>query len=280
LEWARAIAEHPDLTIENGKRYFPRAAGRTIELDGTNYFDSDGILEQFERLFTLLKFKDDYEGYDIELMIDNARTHTAKPFSINDFRKGTGYRSCPVEKLEWVDENNNECFINTHFDGEDGASKGMFELCKELMLIPVDAQYKHFLLKDLVKLAETHPAFVAKTFLEALAERYGVTLTHLPKFHCELSPIEGVWAHMKQYIRKNTDQTFNALRRLLVEAREHLKTHPLIPKLWRRFWRTVEAYEGGVGFQQILSHYFGVKCHENVKMHRKIADYSGSIKQI
>ena len=74
---------------------------------------------------------------------------------------------------------------------------------------------------------------------------------------------------MKQFIRKNTDQSFDALRKLLVESRNALYAHYLIPKLWRRFWRTIESYKKGENFLKILKDHFGVKCETGIG-HRQI----------
>ena len=100
---------------------------------------------------------------------------------------------------------------------------------------------------------KNHPAFGIDTNLIILAAKYGRNIIYLPKFHSELSPIEGVWAHEKQYIRKNTDQSFQAFRKLLSESRENLNSHFLIQKLWRRFWRTVEDYSNKINFLDILT---------------------------
>ncbi len=53
------------------------------------YFDNSIILLQFERLLKLLKFKEIYHNHKIKALVDNACTHTAKPFSIHDFGKDT-----------------------------------------------------------------------------------------------------------------------------------------------------------------------------------------------
>ena len=44
------------------------------------YFDNETILNQFERLFQLLPFKTEYKGHDFEIVVDDARTHSAKEF--------------------------------------------------------------------------------------------------------------------------------------------------------------------------------------------------------
>ncbi len=122
-----------------------------------------------------------------------------------------------------------DCFFN------DGTSKGLFVIAKELELIPADAKSSDYLLPALVEIVKKHPAFDIQTNLSRLANDYGIIINYLPKFHSELSPIEGVWSYEKFFIRKHTDQTFPTMRKLLHESRGNLFNHCLIPKLWRRF---------------------------------------------
>lgn len=224
-----------------------------------------------------MEFKEEFRFHDIEILVDNATTHTAKPFSISDFRKGKGF-FCPVDRLEWIDEINKSLVIETHL--QNGESKGLFQICKELKLIPDNAESKNYKMNTLVELSKKHPAFDVKSFLIEKATKYNVIINYVPKFHSELSTIEGVWAHQKQYIRKNTDQSFECLRKLLVESRNNLKKHPLIPKLWRRFWRTIEAYENGVPFLNILKNYFGVKTEVKLVGHRQIQPFKSSLVEL
>ena len=141
---------------------------------------------------------------------------------------------------------------------------------KELKLIPNDAVSSQYLLPRLIDIAKSHSAFEIDTNLSILAAKHKVNINYLPKFHSELSPIEGIWAHQKLFIRKNTDQTFQALRKLLGESRENLENHILIPKLWRKFWRTVEDYSNKMDFLDILKNHFGLKCKVECVGHRQI----------
>ena len=65
---------------------------------------------------------------------------------------GSGY-PCPVDILEWTDDNNNSCFLNCFY--EDGKSKGLFIIMKELKLIPNDAVSSQYLLPRLIEIAKT-----------------------------------------------------------------------------------------------------------------------------
>jgi hypothetical protein len=85
-EWEKALEMYPAL-LEDAHLYLPRSATRFLELNGDSYFDNETILEQFERLFKLIRFKTEYTGHDIELLVDNATNHTAKAYKISQFRK-------------------------------------------------------------------------------------------------------------------------------------------------------------------------------------------------
>ena len=86
-EYEKAVEKYPILET-NAHLYLLRSATRFIELNGENYFDNDTILEQFERLFQLIEFKEDFFDHEIDILVDNATTHTAKEFRLNEFRKG------------------------------------------------------------------------------------------------------------------------------------------------------------------------------------------------
>ena len=71
-------------------------------------------------------------------------------------------------------------------------------------------------------LLESVPIFSKKSnhaILQEEIESANTELNHqcdfLPKFHCELNPIERVWAKSKWYVRKWSDQTTPMLKKLL-----------------------------------------------------------------
>ncbi len=49
-----------------------------------------------------------------------------------------------------------------------------------------------------------------------------IKLVHVPKFHCELNPIEMYWANLKYYFKKHNDQTTSedVVTKRILEARE------------------------------------------------------------
>ncbi|CAF1689111.1 unnamed protein product, partial [Adineta ricciae] len=113
-EWADAVKKHPELDEDTGIDYVPWTASALIALDGDNYFNNNSILSQFERLFKMLPFKKEFEGHQVELLVDNATTHSAREYTVNDFGRGTGTR-CPVNTVQWLDSAGNkkkmDCFF-------------------------------------------------------------------------------------------------------------------------------------------------------------------------
>ena len=76
-------------------------------------------------------------------------------------------------------------------------------MAKELGLIPIRSLSKEYKLEALKNIMITHPAFKEETKLEQLAKKYpNIKIIFVPKFHCELSTIEGVWAFGKNYSRR------------------------------------------------------------------------------
>ena len=103
-EWKTATEKHPGLLKQDTKlNYYDRSANAYIEPKKDHYFDNQTILKQFERLFIMLTFKKEFEKHQIEIIVDNARTHTAKKYLLNLFNKKPG-TNCVYKKIEWTDD--------------------------------------------------------------------------------------------------------------------------------------------------------------------------------
>ncbi|CAF3906123.1 unnamed protein product, partial [Didymodactylos carnosus] len=83
--------------------YIERSASASMHVGFDAYFDNSTILTRFERLFKLLEFKEVFNNHKIEIIVDNARTHSARAYSLSDFGKGVSTR-CPVDQLQWIDD--------------------------------------------------------------------------------------------------------------------------------------------------------------------------------
>ena len=155
-EWSAAVKRHGDLLDGSTMKYLPRSASASIQVGVDGYFDNEAVLEQFTRLFKLLPFKKCYEGHRINIVVDNARTHSARDYSLNEFGKGIGTR-CPVESIQYIDAKGNKNKIECYFKGgeNDGKSKGLLILARELKFTIPDS----ILLPELKQLLAQHKAF-------------------------------------------------------------------------------------------------------------------------
>jgi hypothetical protein len=94
--------------------------------------------------------------------VDNARTHSAKHYSVEDFGMKPNTR-CKTDQIFYRDENGQrqsiDCFFTT--GRNKGQSKGLLILAKELGInIPSNIR-----LEELKKLLSSHDAFKNVSFL-------------------------------------------------------------------------------------------------------------------
>jgi hypothetical protein len=257
-----AMNKYPDL--KNDEFYRKNSATLSLEpgIARDGYVDNQVILQQFERLFKMFKFKKDFEDKKLIIIVDNATTHTAKEYTISDFSMKSGTK-CPTQTIHWKEngeEKIHECFH------DNGISKGLLVLGEELGLLERGRKYK---LKDLREIIRKHPAFKNKSNPEVLAEKYDIQIVFSPKFHCELNPIEGLWCFQKVYIRKNTDGSFEKMIELIDLTRDMFKDKQIHLKLWNRFFNTVQDYSNQVTYEEILKKYYGVNIKTEITSHRK-----------
>ncbi|TFY76790.1 hypothetical protein EWM64_g7221 [Hericium alpestre] len=57
-----------------------------------------------------------------------------------------------------------------------------------------------------------------KSLVQEVIEKAGHLCIFLPKFHCELNPIEFFWGAVKRYLREHCDYTFETLKDNLLTA--------------------------------------------------------------
>ena len=274
--WNKAISEHPEL---NNDSYINKTATAIIEPSKNNYFDNDSILSQFERLLLCMNYSSIFKdnNYRVDILVDNATTHTKALIDAKMFNKGVNTH-CGIEKLSWNDENNNECSFDCYYESGPnvGLSKGLFNMCKELKIIDASVQSKEIKLDELRRIAAKHPAFKHKTKLEDLIENLNmkynmdVRLIYLPKFHCELNPIEMYWAQLKNEFRKINNQSSNGdlLKANILNSRQTFMEKDTNHRLWSRFWRIIMDYKNGRTYKEIMKTYFN--SSDEIKSHRKI----------
>ena len=87
-EYREAMQYYPSLSTDTVSSIYDDYSARAgINVGEQGYFDIGTILAQFERLFQLVGFKEEFKGHEIEVVVDNARTHSAREYNISDFGK-------------------------------------------------------------------------------------------------------------------------------------------------------------------------------------------------
>ena len=120
----------------------------------------------------------------------------------------------------------------------------------------------------------SQPDFVAqRSMLEETAELLGARVIFLPKFHCELNPIEYLWGYAKKLVRMQSDGTRNTLLQLVPTT---LRSCPLstIRRWYARMWKMVFLYSQeslGTVIDARLCQYLSKKY----KSHRDIPVFVG-----
>lgn len=92
----------------------------------------------------------------------------------------------------------------------------------------------------------------------------------LPKFHCELNPIERVWAQAKRYSKAYCNYSIVSLRKTIGPALESV-SHDNIKKHFRKVRHYMFAYleglPGGSDLEKLVKKY-----KVSIKSHRRISE--------
>ncbi|CAF3885734.1 unnamed protein product [Rotaria magnacalcarata] len=173
-KYDKAVEKFPSLSSSDDLNYVQNSATAGINVGVEGYFNNEVILSQFERLFQLVSFKQNFEGHQFEVVVGNARTYSAREYSINEFSKGIGTK-CPVDSITYVDDKGKVISISCRFTTDDhrGKTKGLLELAKELKL-PCLPSIK---LTELRTLLAQHAAFQNVSKLEIFARKYNIKST-------------------------------------------------------------------------------------------------------
>ena len=93
-------------------------------------------------------------------------------------------------------------------------------------------------------LSRMHDFKYEKTKVEKYLTDRGHRVIFIPKFHCELNPIERCWGHAKRYTREHCDYTFAGLERIVNPALNNVSVD-LIRKYFRKVREIMRGYREG-----------------------------------
>lgn len=88
------------------------------------------------------------------------------------------------------------------------------------------------------------------------------------KFHCELNPIERIWAESKKYTREHCDYTFNSLEATIGPSLDRIS----IELYFRNMREFLAAYRDGVTMEPDMQN-----ALKKYKSHRKIHVMESSV---
>jgi hypothetical protein len=167
------------------------------------YWNSETFLVQVKQALIIAEIKYPSSSHNIAFLFDQSSGHTAyaeDAHNVNRMNVNLGGNQSEMRHTTW------EGRVQKMVDS-DGTPKGMKQV---LMERGIDVRgMKADDMRE--RLKEMHDFKYKKTKVEAMIAARGHRCIFIPKYHCELNPIERVWGHAKQYTRKHCDYTFAGL---------------------------------------------------------------------
>lgn len=127
---------------------------------------------------------------------------------------------------------------------------------------------------EMRKVLGSHPDFKnEKSRIERyLIEDRGHIVYMLPKYHCELNPIERVWAQAKRYTKAYCKYNIRSLRTIIIPALETV-TVENIKNYFRKsrhyMFAYIEGLAGGCDLENLVKQYkVAVKSHRRISEHQ------------
>ena len=253
-----------DTEYEQGKEMYPdlqQHARRLLkygaEFEG--YWNSEKFLVQVEAAIKITKVKYASDQYNVLWFFDHSSGHTA---FAEDALNASRMNVRPGGKQPVMRD--------TVYNGKlqkmvlaDGTPKGM-----KLVLEERSVNVSGMKAEDMrLALQQMHDFKYEKTKLENLLVSYGYRGIFIPKFHCELNPIERVWVQSKKYTRAHCDYSFKGLEGTIIPSLDSI-TLDSIRKFFRKTRDYIRAYKEGLTAGPELEN--AVKKY---KSHRKVYEH-------
>ena len=120
------------------------------------------------------------------------------------------------------------------------------------------------------ELAKHHDFRDEKNKLEYFLHEHGHACLFIPKFHCEINPIERCWSQAKRYTRAYCSYNIVGLRRNVGPGLDSVSTTN-IQNYFRRARNYMYGYlmghQAGVALEKLISNY-----SKDFKSHRRVSD--------
>ena len=171
------------------------------------YWTSEKFMAQIQVAATIAEVKyPREEGYRLVWIFDHSSCHGAyAEDALNAYKMNMkpGGKQPAMRNTVWRGKEYSMVFNL-------GVPKGLLQVLKER---GVDT--RGMKLEDMRKELASHEDFKnEKTKIEHFLNGRGHCCMLLPKFHCEINPIERCWAQAKRYVRSHTNYTIAGLRQM------------------------------------------------------------------
>ena len=248
-----------DSEYEQAKQLHPRIKrqARMFLEYGENkegYWTSEKFMAQIQVAATIAEVKYPHEeGYRLVWIFDHSSCHGAyaeDALNVYKMNLKPGGKQPAMRNTVWRDKEYSMVFNL-------GVPKGLLQVLKER---GVDT--RGMKLEDMCKELASHEDFKnEKTKIEHFLNGRGHCCMLLPKFHCEINPIERCWAQAKRYVRSHTNYTIAGLRQNVPDGLDSVTLVNI-----RNHYRKVRHYM----FGYLLGVKAGPDLEEHVKKCKKI----------
>ena len=197
--------------------------------DKEGYWTSEKFMANIESAAQIAEFKYPSDTHTIVWLFDHSSCHRAfAPDALNakamNVKPGGAQPS--MRDTVWAGKVQKMVL-------DDGTPKGMKRVLEERGI-----NTSRMLADDMRIVLSFHEDFrKEKTIVEHYLNGRGHKVMFIPKFHCELNPIERVWGQAKVYSRMYTNFTLPRLRQIIDPALDSVSTD-----LIRKYFRKVREY--------------------------------------
>ena len=224
-EFARGRVEYPDL----------KQKARVLlkyGTDGEGYWNSDKFISQVKDTIKIVKVKYPREMYDVIWLFDHSSGHTAfadDALNATKMNVRPGGEQPKMHSTIWRGREQKMVFDN-------GTPKGMKQVLFERGINTTKMKAD-----EMREILQNMPDFkYEKTKVEKLLNSNNFQSYFIPKFHCELNPIERVWGQSKKYTRAHCNYSFVGLENTLEQSLDNIPIDTI-----RRFFRKTRDYMTG-----------------------------------
>ena len=249
--------------FERGRLMYPNLKKKARVLlkygvESEGYWNNEKFIKQVEDVIKIVNIKYPKNYYNVFWFFDHSSGHTAfaeDALNVNRMNVKLGGAQPRMR--------------DTYFNGRlqrmvfsDGTPKGMKRVLEER-----NVSVTKMVAEDMRQALQSMPDFkYKKTKVETLLIDNGYKAYFIPKFHCELNPIERVWAQSKKYSRANCDYSFKGLEEIVEPALESVSLDS-IRKFFRKMRDYLRAYREGITIGPLMD-----AALKKYKSHRKVRE--------